>query len=450
MTAQRPVLLRWPRSLAGRTVLVLVVALLAVQALGLTIHAYDRQDVIERAHLRVVAVRAASLYRAVILSPLAEQAALVREFDARDDADAWLSDSPPDATLPPPDDDEVRRFRRFMLLVPMPEASRPQRDVWHGTIGGGLITAGLQLPDGRWLDMAISAGPPLPWLSVNFVIAFGLMSAAAVVLALWAVRRLVAPVATLAAAAEQFGRDLNAPPLAETGPLELAKAGAAFNTMAARLRRLLADRNLMLAAISHDLRTPITRLRLRAEFVEDEEQRDKMLADLADLEALVAASLAVGRDIAAEEPVGAVDLVALVRTVLDETADARPHAAAALRYQGAAHLTVHARPFALKRALTNLVTNAVNYGGNALVTLHGNSGRYVALTVEDDGPGIPPAELDRLFQPFQRLESSRNRETGGMGLGLTIARNILRAHGGDVTLANRAEGGARALVTLPV
>ena len=184
--------------------------------------------------------------------------------------------------------------------------------------------------------------------------------------------------------------------------------------------------------------------------MEDEEQHRKMLTDLDELEAMVSATLAVGRDTAADEPLSPIDLVALVRTVLDETADARPEAAEHLTYRGPDHLTLHARPFALKRALTNLVSNAVKYGNCALVTVHGIFDHHVSLTIEDTGPGIPPEEIERLFQPFQRLENSRNRETGGVGLGLTIARNILRAHGGDVTIGNRPTGGARALITLPV
>jgi signal transduction histidine kinase len=276
------------------------------------------------------------------------------------------------------------------------------------------------------------------------------MTAAAAALTLWAVRRMVAPVVTLAHAAERLGRDLNAAPLPEDGPTEVAVAASAFNTMAGRMRRLLADRNFMLAAIGHDLRTPITRLKLRAEFVEDEEQRRKMMMDLDELEAMVSATLAVGRDTAADEPLSAVDLVELIRTVLDETADARPEAAEHLTYSGVDHLTIRARPYALKRALTNLVSNAVKYGGCAMVTVHAVADQQVSLTVEDTGPGIPPEGAERLFQPFQRLEHSRNRETGGIGLGLTIARNILRAHGGEVTIGNRPAGGARALVTLPV
>jgi hypothetical protein len=208
----------------------------------------------------------------------------------------------------------------------------------------------------------------------------------------------------------------------------------------------------MLAAIGHDLRTPITRLRLRAEFMEDDEQRRKMLSDLDEMEAMVAATLAFARDDAAAEPTVPLDLAALVRTVLDEAADSRPDLPEeATAYDGPEHMTVQARPVALKRALANLVGNALAYGGAARTRLVPAAGRGapLKLLIEDDGPGIPSAELERVFQPFHRLEGSRNRETGGSGLGLTIARNILRAHGGDVVLANRPGGGLVATASLP-
>jgi signal transduction histidine kinase len=440
----------WPRSLAGRTALVLLVSLAAVQVAGLTIHALDRIDVIQLAQVRDASVRAISLYRAVTLSPAEQRAAVVKEFDDRDDSDARLEQVPPNPQLPPVDPELLRELRVNMQLVPMPPTERPKENVWFGGPAVGQVIAGLRLPDGHWLNMSILMSRPRPWHSSNFLIAFALMTVAAAGLTLWAVRRMVAPVVVLGEAAERLGRDVNAAPLPEGGPTEIAAAAAAFNTMAGRMRRLLADRNFMLAAIGHDLRTPITRLKLRAEFMDDDEQRRKMLADLDELEAMVSAVLAVGRDTAADEPLSPVDLVELVRTVLDETADARPEAADHLTYAGPDHLTIHARPFALKRALTNLISNAVKYGGCAMVSLHGIVHNQVSLAVEDTGPGIPPEEMERMFQPFQRLEHSRNRETGGAGLGLTIARNILRAHGGDVTIGNRPGGGARAHVVLPV
>ena len=311
------------------------------------------------------------------------------------------------------------------------------------------MVLGIRLPDGPWLNFTANLSPPRPWHSPTFMGAFALMTVVAAGLIFWAVRRLTAPVRTLSAAAEALGRDVNAPPLPEGGPTEIAVAATAFNTMAIRIRRFVDDRTALLTAIGHDLRTPITRLKLRAEFMDDDEQRGKMLADLEELEAMVAATLAFGRDARTGEPPVPLDLAELLRTILDEAADARPDAAERLGYDGPPHLTLHVRSLAMKRALTNLVSNAIAYGGSARVTLSPPSAGLVRIAIEDDGPGIPPEDLERVFEPFQRGEPSRNRETGGTGLGLPIARDIVRAHGGDVTLANRPNGGIRAVVTLP-
>lgn len=437
------------RSLAGRTALVLLVGLVVVQAAGLTIHALDRLDVLRMAQNRDAAMRVIAMYRSVVMAPPENRAAVVGEFDLRDGAHARLTAVPPAESLPPMDPATQRQFRGAMLLVPIQVAQRPREILLRGGAEAGHLSAGLRLPDESWLDVTLDMSPPRPWHSLNFLSAFLMMSVAAAGLIWWAVRRLIAPVRTLAAAADALGRDVNAPPLPESGPQEIATAARAFNTMAQRIRRFVQDRTFMLTAIGHDLRTPITRLKLRAEFLEDEELRSKMLTDLDELETMVTATLAFGRDVAADEPVAPVDLPELVRTVLDELADAYPEGAEALSFDGPAHLTVRVRSLAMKRALANLVRNALLYGGGARVRLEKPQGGLLRLQIEDNGPGIPESELEAVFQPFHRIESSRNRETGGSGLGLPIARNILRAHGGDVTLANRPEGGVRASVVLP-
>jgi signal transduction histidine kinase len=312
------------------------------------------------------------------------------------------------------------------------------------------MLASFRFPDIGWLNLRIEMPPPRPWHSETFLAAFVLMTIAAALLTMWAVRRLTRPVRDLADAADRLGRDVNAPPLPENGPAEVATAARAFNTMAERIRRFVGDRTLMLAAIGHDLKTPITRLKLRAELLDDDEQRRKIIADLEEMEAMIAATVTFARDESAAEPSVALDLAALCRTVLDEASDANPDLAEAIVFAGPEHLTVRARPVALKRALANLVGNAIAYGGSARLELAQPWPGQLRITIEDDGPGVPPAELEGVFQPFRRLETSRNRETGGTGRGLPIARNILRAHGGDVVLRNRADGaGLIAVVTLP-
>jgi signal transduction histidine kinase len=450
----------WPRSLAARTALVLLLGLAVVQVAGLTIHALDRMELQRLAQMRDIASRVMSLYRSVALTPPDQRDIVVQELNLKYGTDVRLDPGPPATLLPLAPVPLQRELRVNMQLVPMPQQQRPREFMLFGGPRVEQLMIGLRLPEGRWLNIAMRMPPPRPWHSLTFLLAFVVMTLAAALLTLWAVRRLTEPVRTLAAAAEALGRDVNAPPLPETGPSEVAVAAAAFNTMAARIRRFVQDRTFMLTAMGHDLRTPITRMKLRAEFVDDDDLRRKFLADLDDLESMVASTLAFGRDVASDEAMSSVDLAGLARTVLDEAADARPDMADRLGYEGPGHLAVRLRSLSVKRALTNLVANALAYGGAARVTLtapaaggqrsHGAGGGMLTLLVDDDGPGIPEVDLERVFQPFLRLESSRNRETGGTGLGLPIARNIMRAHGGDVTLVNRPGGGVRAVVSLPV
>lgn len=440
----------WPRSLAARTALVLLLGLAIVQMAGLTIHALDRLDVQRLGQARNVAVRVVGIYRTIALTDPERRQTVMGELHRGPDLQATLSSSPPQAELPEMPVPEQRLLRVNMNLIPLGAPQIRWRElVIYGGHGSRRAIVGMRLPSGEWVNVSAQLEPLRPWHSPTFLVAFVLMTLAAGGLTLWAVRRLIAPVRALAQAAESLGRDVNAAPLPENGPSEVAVAAVAFNTMAGRIRRFVQDRTELLTAIGHDLRTPITRLKLRAEFVDDEELRVKILADLEELEAMVSATLAFGRDARTTEPVSPLDLAELLRTILDETGDAHPDMLDKLRYDGPAHLTVRARSLALKRVLVNLVTNAVNYGGSALVRLSAERDGLVIVEIEDDGPGIPPAELDRVFEPFHRGEPSRNRETGGVGLGLPIARNIMRAHGGDVTIANRPSGGVKATVTLP-
>lgn len=440
----------WPRSLAGRTALSLLLALTLIQVAGLTIHALDRVDLQRFTQAREISSRAISAWRTVVLAPPDRRAQMLAELKLPTGLAANLNMEPRARKEFPPIPTSMARMLRLDVLEAAPPRFRPREVQMGYSPTDGTLEVSLRLPSGEWLNLGIQVPPPRPWHSETFLVSFLVMSVAGGLLILWAVRRLTAPVRALADAADRLGRDVNADPLPENGPSEVATAARAFNTMAERIRRFVGDRTQLLAAVSHDLRTPITRLRLRAEFMEDDDQRRRMLADLDELEAMVNATLAFGRDATASEPAGPVDLAALVNTVLTEAGDTRPELPAeALSYAGPDHLTITARPVALKRALTNLVANALNYGGTARVHLMPPEDGQVALHVDDDGPGIPPDELERVFLPFQRLEPSRNRETGGMGLGLPITRNIARAHGGDVTLQNRSVGGLRATLTLP-
>ncbi len=444
----------WPDSLAARTALVLLSGLAVVQAAGLVIHALDHADLQRNVQLHDIAQRAMGTYRNLAVQPAAERPRIVADLPPTVDQSTEIVPSPPEDALPPAPITLQRQLAGEMQMVPVPAVLRPRDTVVLGSTDGPVLVIGLRFPDGPWLRQRYELAPLRPWNSASFIIAFVLMTAAAAVMTVWAVRRLTSPVAVLAAAADRLGRDVNAPALPERGPSEVVTAAAAFNTMASRIRRFVHDRTLMLTAIGHDLRTPITRMRLRSEFIDDEALRTRMLADLDELEAMVSATLAFGRDAAAAETSSRIDIAELLRTILDETADAKPAAAGQLSMDGPEHLAVRARPLSLKRALTNLIGNAVNYGQAAQVHLSAPlpaaAGDEIRITIEDDGPGIPSEQIEQMFQPFQRMEESRSRETGGVGLGLPIARNILRAHGGDVVLENRETGGLRARVTLPV
>ena len=260
----------------------------------------------------------------------------------------------------------------------------------------------------------------------------------------WAVRRVTAPLGLLAGAADRLGRDVTAEPMAETGTIEMQRAARAFNRMQERLRRLIESRTQMLAALSHDLRTPLTLLRLRTEEVTDTGERDKMLTTIGEMDEMIGTTLAFARDEVRAEPRRRVDIAALLESVVDDMADA----GLPVTMTPAASLIHHCQPGALKRAITNLLDNAVKYGKRAQAAI-ATRGKTIEITIDDDGPGIPDAELPRVFQPFYRVEESRSRDTGGTGLGLAIAQSIVQAHGGELTLANRPSGALRACIKLP-
>ncbi len=440
----------WPTSLAARTLLTLLLGLALVQGAGLTIHAYDTIELQHQATLRDIGIRAMGVYRSIVATSVPERPAALKEIDLGPGASAVLAEGPPlePAEITPQALAGIIRVNG--TLVAVRPINRPRDIIFRGIPWDGAVTIGYRFPDTGWLILKIPVPPSRPWHSQSFIVAFTVMTVAAAALRFWAVRQLTGPVATLAAAAERLGRDVNAPPLPEGGPDEVARAAAAFNTMASRIRRFVQDRTFLLTAIGHDLRTPITRLKLRAEFIDDDALREKFLADLDELNVMVSATLAFGRDTADTEPAVVLDLGELLRTVIDDATDARPEAVDSTSFTGASRINLQGRPVALKRAFANLVGNAIKYGGGARVVLTSPQDGQVTISVEDNGPGVPPDQLERVFDPFYRVEDSRDRGTGGTGLGLPIARNIFRAHGGDVTLGNRAEGGARALVVLPV
>ncbi len=303
----------------------------------------------------------------------------------------------------------------------------------------------VQLGNGSWANFTVPVAPSPRLWSDNTVLVTMAIIALVLAGAIWALRRLTAPYGLLANAAERLGRDINAESLPEKGPREVRAAARAFNLMQERLRRVIGDRDQLVAAISHDLRTPVTRLKLRAEFVDDCDQRARMLADLDDIEAMTRSVLAFASDSAQPEVREQIDLISLLESLCSDM----PQVTLALGPDLPLRLKCLAGPMGLRRAIGNLIDNAVRYGGCARVSLVLDPAA-IRIVVEDDGPGIPEAEVESVFRPFRRLETSRNRETGGAGLGLTIARSVARSHGGDVRLVNRPGGGLTAEIVLPV
>ncbi len=328
-----------------------------------------------------------------------------------------------------------RTLRRAQ--TPPPHAAPDQ------TVLFGPFQAAVRQRDGRWLEAEPRRGLIDPW-GQRVLLVLAAAALAVTPLAWWFARRIAAPITAFARAAERLGRDPDAPPLNIRGSTEVTAAAVAFNLMQERLNRYVSNRTTMIAAIAHDLRTPLTRLRFRIEAAPDE-LKPKLAADLDEMEAMISATLAFVQDATRPGERTKLEVSSLVETVMDEAAETGADAAV----EHAERAVVDGDPIALKRLVTNLVDNALKFGSSARGRVFAEAGMAV-VEVDDDGPGVPEGEIERAFEPFLRLEGSRSRETGGAGLGLAVVRAIARGHGGEVTLQNRAEGGLRARVTLPL
>lgn len=310
--------------------------------------------------------------------------------------------------------------------------------------GGAFFLTQVRLQDGSWVtfDTHIpQESASLPWrLFLTLVV----LLVTVLVLSLVAVRWLTRPLHVLASAADELGRDINRPPLPEEGPLEVRRAAHAFNTMQTRLTRFIQDRTRILAAMSHDLKTPITRMRLRAELLEDEDLRDRFEKDLLEMQAMVAQTLDFMRGLGNHEAAQPVDIMALLESLQADNEEMGRK----MSIEGEAKRPCLGDPQLLKRCISNLLDNAIVYGKCARVSVEEGPSE-LTIRIRDEGPGLPEAELEKVFEPFYRLEASRSRETGGTGLGLGIARNIAQTQGGDVHLHNHPQGGLEAVLTLP-
>ena len=344
-----------------------------------------------------------------------------------------------DIRFPTPFLQREKVYSRAGVPAPVKPASRQAA---RDAIIIGDFTAAIQQADGSWLTVASGqAFEPWRW----FVLLWLILSAAAVAPFAWALaRRLTKPIGAFAAAAERLGRDPRAAPIAIEGPAEIAEAASAFNRMQARLNRYVDDRATVVGAVAHDLRTPLMRLGLRLEGA-PEDLRTACEGDIRDMEAMVAATLSYVRDTNTLLERRPLDLRSLAETVIDDLSDR----GAAVSLAPGDPVVIDGNSAALKAMLANLAGNALKYAGSAEVSI-AQDGDQVRIEVRDEGPGMPAEDIDRAFEPFFRGERSRNRDTGGIGLGLPSARATARAHGGDLVLSNRDPRGLAAVVTLPL
>jgi signal transduction histidine kinase len=459
-----------PKSLFSQTLLVLIAGLAVSLLVGSWIYTLDREQAVRAVGGLAAAQRIANLTKLVQDTPREGRERIVAGLSDQTFS-VSLSTQPP-AIAPNDDDTAVAQAIKEFLIdqlaltsgrQPRVSASMPDGPVFggrglmmgrgpmmHGFGGfGGFgsfrdLQVAVPLPDGQWLSFTTALPESGSAFSRQFLLSMGIMALVIFAVSFWAVRRVTAPLAAVSAAAERLGNDLNAPPMPETGTIETRQASRAFNTMQARLRSLIENRTRMLAAISHDLRTPLTLLRLRAENVENPQERDKMLATIAEMDSMVGVTLQFARDEATTEIRRPTDIAALVQSIVDDMADA----GMPVTMQPAVSIVYDCRPDALKRAIRNLLDNAVKYGKAATVAIQ-TAPKTIEIVIDDGGPGIPEQELSRVFDPFYRLEESRSRDTGGVGLGLAIAQSIVQAHRGDLVLSNRPAGGLRAKISLP-
>lgn len=449
-----------PRTLFWQMLWILLGGMLVSHVIGSWLYANNRAEAVRAAGGFAATQRIANIARLIDDTPPEWRDRIIA---AARDATLRIVLSP----QPPPIDDEIGPVRAYLAdqlppalarslrvtVAPLPRRFEHRHSMHAPWMGAWFeppplwraLDATMRLSDGQWLSFDAGLPPVAPLVTWPFVAAMLVMTVIVAAATAWAVRRVTAPLGMMAAAAERLGRDVNAPPVAEAGSREMRQAAQSFNQMQARLQRLLENRTRMLAALSHDLRTPLTLLRLRAEALPPSDERERMLNTLGEADTMVAATLSFARDQTASEPLRRMDLAALLGAIADDMADA----GLKVTMTPAEPAVLDCQPGALRRAISNLIDNALKYGGCAQVSL-ARDAASVRVTVDDNGPGIPETELQRVFEPFHRLEESRSRDTGGAGLGLSIAQAIVQAHGGEIVLANRPGGGLRAAIVLPL
>lgn len=432
-----------PDTLGGRIILVLLSGLLAFYLGSLWLHQVDIESLLGTAREGQLAERLLATKRVLeVLEPVA------RDRTTHDLASASLDlhwTAAPTVRLTDENSTRIVAVRnRLRELAPQFEDADIRLGHSDDTSiedSSHLLVGAIRLSDGTWLNFSAALfRPTTP--ERTMLLSTSAMALGILLLGLVVVQLIARPLRELAAAADRIGGPGSTILVAEKGPREVVHAAQAFNRMHARIDRMIADRTQALAAVSHDLRTPIARLRLRASFLDDAELQRQFDADLAEMDAMVGTTLAYLRGDLEQEARRPTDLAAILETLCDDATDAGKD----VLYEGPAQARLTGRPLALKRAFSNLIDNAVHYGEAARVRVCIKEAVFV-VHVEDSGPGIPEDQMDGVFEPFRRLDYARGR--GGSGLGLTIARQAVEAHGGAIALSNRPEGGLRATVVLP-
>ncbi|MCL6417075.1 ATP-binding protein [Aestuariirhabdus sp. Z084] len=472
-----------PRSLIGRMLTVMVLGVLLAQVVSYTVWVQqidtDKEQVAERMAQELAQSVASTVtffkalpsdYRHIVLSQLRNMGGTrffvslnkeliqVEDIEASElktivlntferglrkrlgnEVDIRLSFSHPDT---------LRVYNNQTRLLDLPPRWS-QQSLIYDLQSPPILVAQIDMGEGEWFYLAALLPKPdlllkTEYLPTERLLFLSFLLVILLIIGAIIVRWLTRPLAQLATAAERLGKEIDSQPLTEQGPLEVQASARAFNRMQQRIQRFIEDRERLFSAISHDLKTPITRLRLRAEMLNKEHNRDKFRQDLEELERMVAGALECARGTDLHEKVQAIDIMALLESLQDD-ATVLGHSVA---IKGTANSTFPGRPMALKRCLSNLLDNALFYGREAEIEVN-DSAEQLQIAVRDRGPGIPDASINKVFDPYFRLETSRSRNTGGTGLGLGIARNIAHGHGGELELKNRVSGGLEVLLSLP-
>lgn len=434
----------WPRSMMGQMALVIALALFLAQAVNFGIALRDRANFRLVQATKPVATRIADALEREAQNgrPLAADRGRVRRLPA--------NPVPPDLARNPQVEAELRRQlaeqgvtagRIVTGLRPVSHALPPEQR--RRERGASLLIA-IEQPGRGWLTTTAPwEGNPrrLFWLLAGQTLILYIIILLPV---LWATRRISRPLHALAAAARRFTPGTASEPVAEAGPSDVRAVITAYNLLGRRVTAMLDEKDQMLGAIGHDLRTPLAALRVRIESVEDDEDRARMADTIDEMNKTLDDILSLARLGRPSEPPTETDLSALIDAVVADFHDLGH----AVNYEDGERLILRVRPALMRRAVRNLIENAVKYGGGAQVALKQEEAE-VRIEVADRGPGIPADQIAAVFDPFTRLDASRNRSTGGVGLGLTLARAIVREAGGDISLANRDGGGLCATISLP-